>query len=118
MDPLEVSMPVNQASEGTQDVVVDLDDNIFETQVELGLISELKSLVKVIPNIISQSAVELVKNYSIEPSYVFLELIHWWANNYAVESRVLMNLNASRVLCNINSKFVKQALRLPELNLQ
>ena len=71
MDPLEVFMPVNQTIEGTQDVIVDLDNNVFETQVELGLISELKSLVKVIPNVISQSIVELVKNYSVEPSYVF-----------------------------------------------
>ena len=53
MDPLEVSLPVNQASEGTQDFVVDLDDNIFQTKVELSMIYELKSLVKVIPNIIS-----------------------------------------------------------------
>jgi hypothetical protein len=52
MDPLEVSMHVNQVAKGTQDVIVDLDDNVFETQVELGLIYELKILVKVIPNII------------------------------------------------------------------
>jgi hypothetical protein len=64
-------MTVNQVAKGTQDVVVDLDDNVFETHVELGLIYELKSLVKVIPNIIGQSTMELVKNYSIEPSYVF-----------------------------------------------
>ena len=71
MDPLQVSMPINQNEEGTQDVVVDLDGNVFETQVELGLIYELKSLVKVIPNVIDQLAVELVKSYSVEPSYVF-----------------------------------------------
>ena len=71
MGPLEVFMHVNQTVEGTQDVIVDLDDNVFKTQVELGLISELKSLVKVIPNVISQSIVELVKNYNVEPSYVF-----------------------------------------------
>ena len=70
MDPLEVSMHVNQNVEGTQDVVVDLDDNVFETEVELGLIFELKSLVKVIPNVIGHPVVELVKNYSFEPSYV------------------------------------------------
>ena len=71
MDPLEVSMFVNQVAEGTQDVIVDLDDNVFETQVEFGLICELKSLVKVIPNVIGRSAMELVKNYSVKPSYVF-----------------------------------------------
>ena len=71
MDPLEVSMHVNQNIEGTQDVVVDLDDNVFETHVELGLISELKSLVKVIPIVFGHSAMDLVKNYSVEPSNVF-----------------------------------------------
>ena len=95
MNTLEISMPVNRASEGNQDVVIDLDGNIFETQVELGLIYNLKSLIKVVPNVISQSVVELVKKYSIEPSYVFPELIHWSASNYVVESRVLMSLNAS-----------------------
>ena len=39
MDPLEVPMPINQTVQGAQDVVVDLDGNIFKTQVELGLIS-------------------------------------------------------------------------------
>lgn len=48
MDPLEISMAVNQVSEANQDVIIDLDGNIFETQVEIGLISELKSLLKVI----------------------------------------------------------------------
>ena len=71
MDPLEASMPINQVARGTQDVVVYLNVNVFKTQVELGLISQLKTLVKVIPNVIGQSVVELVKNYSVEPSYVF-----------------------------------------------
>lgn len=53
MDPLEISMPVNQALEVNQDVVIDLDGNVFETQVKLGFILELKSHVKVVPNIIS-----------------------------------------------------------------
>lgn len=88
-------MLVNQVAEGTQDVVVDLDDNIFQTQVELGLVFELKSLVKVIPNIISHPVIELVKNYNIDPSYTFPELTHWSASNYVVKSKVLMNLNAS-----------------------
>lgn len=70
MDRLEVSM-LNQVVEGTEYVLVDLDGNVFETQVELGLISELKSPVQVISNIIGQSAVELAKNYSVDPSYVF-----------------------------------------------
>ena len=76
MDRLQVPMSINQNEEGTQDSVVDLDDNVFETQMEIGLISELKSLVKVIPNIIGHFAIELVKSYSDEPSYVFPELIH------------------------------------------
>ena len=38
MYPLQIAMHVNQASEANQDVVIDLDWNIFETQVELGLI--------------------------------------------------------------------------------
>ena len=52
MDPLEITMFVNQVVEGTQDVIVDLDGNVFKTQLELGLIFELKSLVRVIPNVI------------------------------------------------------------------
>ena len=39
MDPPEIDLPINQVTEGNQDMVVDLDGNIFETQVELGLIS-------------------------------------------------------------------------------
>ena len=38
MYPLQASMPINQNEEGTQDAVVNLDGNVFETQVELGLI--------------------------------------------------------------------------------
>ena len=53
MDPLEIVMPVNQASGANQDMVIDLDGNIFETQFELGLILELRSLLKVVPNVIS-----------------------------------------------------------------
>ena len=83
---LEASMSINPNEEVTQDFVVDLDGNVFETQIELGLILELKSLVKVIPGVISQSTVELVKNYSLELSFVFPEFIHQSANNYAVES--------------------------------
>ena len=116
MDPLQVPMSINQNEEGTQDVVVDLDGNVFETEVELGLISKLKSLVKVIPNVIGQSTVELVKSYSVEPSYVFPELIHWSASNYAVESRIVMNYNAYRVICNVNSQTISQALHLPKSN--
>jgi hypothetical protein len=33
MDPLEIAMLVNQVLEANQDVVIDLDGNIFETQV-------------------------------------------------------------------------------------
>ena len=61
---------------------------------------------------------ELVKNYSVELSYVFPEHIHWSANIYAVERKVLMNSNASQVMCNINFQSVRQALHLPESNLQ
>lgn len=118
MDPLEVSVHVNQTIEGTQDAMVDLDGNFFETQVELGLISELKSLVKVIPNVIGQFNVGLVKNYSVEPSYVFPELIHRSANNYVVKSKVLMNYNASWVVYNINVQTVRRALHLPKSNSQ
>lgn len=71
MNPLEVPMHLNQNVECIQDAMVDLNGNVFETQVELGLIFELKSLFKVIPNVIGQSVVELVKRYSVEPSYVF-----------------------------------------------
>ena len=39
MDPLEIGMVVNQASEANQDMLIYLDGNIFETQVKLGLIS-------------------------------------------------------------------------------
>lgn len=70
MDPLQVPIPINQSKECAQDVVIDLDGNVFENQVDLGLISELKSLAKVISNVIGQSVVELVKSYSVEPSYI------------------------------------------------
>ena len=118
MDPLEIAMLVNQVSEANQDVVIDLDGNIFETQVELGLISKLKSILKVIPNVISQFAIDLVRKYSIEPSYVCLEFIHWSASNYAVKNRVLMSSNASQVLCKKNPQFVSKAPHLLESNLE
>ena len=76
MDP-QVSMQINPREEGTQDFFVDLDRNIFETQIELGLVLELKSLVKVILGVTSQSVIHLVKHYSLEPSFVFLEFTHW-----------------------------------------
>lgn len=75
MDP-QVFVQINPSKEGTHDSIVDLDGNVYETQIELGLISELKILVKIILGIISQSTIDLVKNYSLEPSFVFLELIH------------------------------------------
>ena len=71
MDPLQIPMPIIQNEEGAQHVVVDLDGNGFETQVDISLISELKILIKVIPNVIGQSVVKLVKMYSVEPSYIF-----------------------------------------------
>ena len=118
MDHLEIAMPVNQASEENQDVVIDLDGNIFETQVELGLILELKSILKVVPNVISQYAIDLVKKYSIEPSYIFPKFIHWSSSNYVVENRVLMSSNASQVLCKKNPQFVSKAPHLLESNLE
>lgn len=39
MVPPEIVFPISQVTEANQDMVVDLDGNIFETQVELGLIS-------------------------------------------------------------------------------
>ena len=114
MDPLEIDMLVNQVSEANQDVVIDLDGNIFETQVKLGLISELKSILKVFPNVISQYIIDLVKKYSIYPSYFFPEFIHWLASNYTVKNRVLMSSNDSCVLCNINPQFVRNAMNLPK----
>lgn len=45
-------MLINQNEEGTQDVIIDLHGNLSETHVEIGLISELKSLVKSIPDVI------------------------------------------------------------------
>ena len=111
-------MPINQVSKANQDVVIDLDGNIFETHVELGLILELKNLLKVIPNAISFSSIDLLKKYSIEPSYVFREFIHWSSGNYAVENMVLMSLNASCVLCNINPQSDKNDPHLPKSNLK
>lgn len=49
----QASVQFNPNEEGTQDSIVDLDGNVFETQIELGLISELKILVNVIPGVIS-----------------------------------------------------------------
>ena len=53
MDPPEMVFPIRQVIEATQDMVVDLVENIFETKVILGLILELKSLLKIIRNVIS-----------------------------------------------------------------
>ena len=39
MDPLQASTSVNINEEGTQDIVLYLDGNLYETQVELSLIS-------------------------------------------------------------------------------
>lgn len=94
MDP-QAFVPIIPNEEGTHDSVIDLDGNVFETQIELGLILELQSLVKVIPSIISQSTVDLVKNYCLELSFVFPEFIHWSTSNYAIKSRIVMSSNNS-----------------------
>lgn len=117
MDPPKIIMFVSQIIELNQDVVVDLDGNIFETQVKLVLISKLKCLVKVTPNVISQSTVDLVKKYNIEPSFIFPKFIHWSDSNYVIKNRVLMISNASRALCNINPQSIIRALHLPKSDL-
>lgn len=106
MDP-QASVWVNPNEQGTQDSFVDLYGNVFETQIELGLISELKSLVKIIPIVISQSNVELAKNYNIKPSFIFPKFIHWSASNYVIESWIVMSSNASRVVCGENSQNIR-----------
>ena len=96
--------------------IVDLDASIAETKFTIGDQSQIKDTIAQSPKLISKAFFSSLSQFTIEPTFPFLELIHWSAKNYAPSSRQILFADGTKVICNINSQTIRSAFNIPSID--
>jgi hypothetical protein len=99
-----------------EEFIVDLDSSIRENELNLGILSQIKQTILDIPNIISDSFCSSLSQFVIEPTFPYLEFIHWVVQNYAPSTRQILSSDDTKVIATINPKALRKALCLPSPN--
>ena len=70
-----------------EDYLIDLDTFVRETSLTFGPLSYTKQLLSDNSNIISQDFCSNVSQFSLEPTFLYLELIHWAVSNFVPSTK-------------------------------
>ena len=57
-----------------------------------------------------------MSQFTIEPSFPFLEFIHWAVKNYVPLTRKILSADVTKVIATINSEYLRKAFCLPVPN--
>lgn len=99
-----------------EEFLIDLDATIKETKFTIGTLIQIKKTVAENPNLISDAFCSYLSQVTIEPTFPFPEFVHWVVNNYVPSTQQILFVNATQVLCAINSESLRKKLCLPILN--
>ena len=82
-----------------QELMVDLDGEVFETKITLGSVTELKSTIESENTLISRLIQNVVNGFVLEPTFIFREFVQCVVSSYSSENRIIMNSFRMKVLC-------------------
>ena len=68
------------------------------------------------PSIISDTLCSSLSQFTIEPTFPFLEFIHWAVKNYVPSTKQILSTDGTRVIATINSESLRKAFCLPVPN--
>ena len=70
-----------------EDFLIDLDAFIQETSLTLGPLSQIKQTMLSNSNMISKSFCSTLSQFSLEPTFPHLEVVHWVVSNYVPSTK-------------------------------
>ena len=56
--------------------------------------------------------------FSVEKTLYYPKFVEWCVNNYSPNKRVIMNKNATRILCQVNANVIYEVLNVPNILLE
>ena len=85
-----------------EEFLIDLDTSIKENELTLGNLNQIKQTILDNSNIISDSFYSSLSQFTFEPTFPYLEFIHWVIQNYAASTKQVLSLDRNRVIATIN----------------
>ena len=99
-----------------EEYLVDLDASIQETMLTLGSLNQIKQIILDNPNIISNIFCSSLSQFTLEPTFPYLEFVHWVGHNYVPSTKKIISFNGSRIIFSINLETLRKALCLPPVS--
>ena len=96
-----------------EDFVVDLDTPISETTLNFGPLHHTKQLLADNAHTISPRLCSNLAQFALEPTYPYLELVHWSISNFVPSTKQVILYDGERIILSVNVQTVRKALCLP-----
>ena len=96
-----------------EDFVIDLDVFISETTLNFGPLHHTKQLLADNSHVISQTFCSNITRFALEPTYPYLELVHWAVSNFVPSTKQVISYDGSKIILSGNSQAMRKALCLP-----
>ena len=92
-----------------EEFIVDGEGNVFDPILSVSSISQSKEQLwsfKSQGRDVFDVWNSIMYYFSIEQTLYYPEFVEWCVNNYSPTGRVIMNKNATRILCQVNAKVI------------
>ena len=96
-----------------EDYLIHLYAFVHETSLTFGPLSHIKQLLSDNSNIISQGFCSNDSQFSLVPTFLHPELVHWAVSNFVPFTKQIISYNGSKIIMFVNSQAVWKALFLP-----
>ena len=111
------SIKTCKSSNPKEELLIDLDIIIKENQLMVGTLNQVKQTIMDNFNIISHTFGSSLSQFTIEPTFLFPEYIHWVVKNYVPSTRQILSVDITRVIATISSEYLRKAfLPVPNPN--
>ena len=95
-----------------EDFVVDLDVSISEAVLNFGPLHHTKQLLADNAHTISLWLCSNLAQFTLEPTYPYLELVHWAVSNFILSTKQIISLDSNKILLSVNAQTMRKALCL------
>ena len=99
-----------------EELLIDLDATIKETKLTVGTLIQVKQTIMDNPNIILDTFCSSLSQFTIEPTFPFLEFIQWVVKNYVPSTKKILSTDRTIVTATINLESLRKAFYLPVPN--
>ena len=96
-----------------EECLVDLDASIQESRLTLGTLDHIKQVIMDNSNIILDIFCSSLSQFTFEPTFPYLEFVHWTVQNYVPSTKQILSADGSRVIFTLNSETLRKTLCLP-----